>query len=301
MRRFPRTGRIDHFGRDLGLSAYAAFPGPELEIEISLQSIKTFFMDNARWLGVCRWVHILLVIGYVLVTIMMVIVLLVLFDVRMSNWVRWMMVVAWFGTCFGGVVLLEWLGLSLGKGCRRPIRSEEDRLSGLMHGICQKREIRFLIRNDAKRPDGSSGARTTIISSGTLLLASDEELKGILAHEFGHLRDGDRILEAASRCSGLFASGFRLCCRLIRRGLRISGTGGLLLMALLSPILLSLLLFFCLDSIFQGLNWSLVKLDDVRQDCFAFRSGCGDGLRTWLTRSGLATNVSRIRRLEKMA
>ena len=275
-------------------------------------------MDNARWLGVCRWVHILLVVGYVLVTIMMVIVLLVLFGVRLSNWVRWMMVVAWFGTCFGGVVLLEWLGLSLGQGCRRPIESEEDRLSGLMQEvwkclksggkdedpiqkISRKAKIRFFIWATVNKPDQSFGFRTIIITSGTLVLASDEELRGILAHEFGHLRDGDRILEAASQCSGLLASGFRLCCRFIRRGLRISGTGGFLLMALLSPILLSLLLFFCLDSIFRGLNWGLVKLDDVRQDFFAFRSGCGDGLRTWLIRSGLAANVSRIRRLEKMA
>jgi Zn-dependent protease with chaperone function len=237
---------------------------------------------------------------------MMVIVLLVVFGVRMSNWVRWMMGVGWFGISFGGVAVVEWMGLSLGLGCRRPIRAEEDRLSELVrevrkHGIPQKSEVRFLIRNDAKRPDGSFGFRTIIISSGTLVLASDDELRGILAHELGHLHDGDRILEAASRCSGLLASGFRLCCRLIRRGLRISVAGGLLLMALLSPILLSLLFFFCLDSVFRGMNWGLVKLGDVRQDYFAFRSGCGDGLRTWLIRSGLGANVSRIRRLEKMA
>lgn len=139
-----------------------------------------------------------------------------------------------------------------------------------------------------------------MISSGTLILASDEELRGILAHELGHLRDGDRILEAASLASGMLALGFRLGCRLIRRGLRLNWTAGLLLLASLSPVLLSLWFFFCVDLVFRGLEWVLVKLGDVRQDCFAARIGCGKGLRDWLEKSGLAVNVSRIRRLEKM-
>jgi hypothetical protein len=258
-------------------------------------------MGNARWLGVCRWVHILIVIGYVLVTIMIVIVLLVLFGVRMANWMRWVMVVGWFGMCFGGVVLLELAGVLIGQGCRRPIRSEEERLSGLMQGISPETDVRFLIRSDARRRDGSFGFRTIIISSSTLLLASDDELRGILAHEFGHLRDGDRILEAAFRCSGVLGVGFRLGCRLIRHGFRLNRAGGLLLLLLLSVVLLSLWFFFCVDFLFRSLNWGLVKLSDVRQDCRAARSGYGKGLRDWLEKSGLEANVSRIRRLEKMA
>lgn len=258
-------------------------------------------MGNARWLGVCRWVHILLVIGYVLVTIMIVIVLLVLFGVKMANWMRWVMVVGWFGMCFGGVVLLELMGLLVGQGCRKPIRSEEERLSGLTHEIWKGKEVRFFILSAAEKRDRSFGLRTIVISSGTLVLASDDELRGILAHEFGHLRDGDRILEAAFRCSGVLALGFRFSCRLIRRGFRLTRIGGLLLVAMLSPILLSLWLFFCIDLVFRGLNWGLVKFGDLRQDSFAFGAGYGDGLRTWLIRSGLEANVSRIRRLEKMA
>jgi Zn-dependent protease with chaperone function len=265
-------------------------------------------MGNAKWWEVCRWMHILLIIGYVLLTIMIVVVLLVLFGFRMANWVRWVMVIGWFGICFGGVVLIEWMGLLWGNGCRRPIMSEENRLSGLMDEIRKRMDaggkgepIRFLIRNDPERKDGSFGSRTIIISSGTLLLASEEELRGILAHELGHLRDGDRILEAAFRCSGVLALGFRFSCRLIRRGLRLNTAGGLLLLALLSPVLILLLFFFCLDSVVRLLHKGFLKLGNLRQDKFAFRSGCGDGLRSWLVRSGLAVNVDRIRRLEKMA
>src|SRR5579863_2757221 len=217
-------------------------------------------MAKLRWLDLCRWVHFLLVVGYVLITIMIVIVLMLLFGVRMANWTRWVMVVAWFGMCFGGVVLLEWMGLSPGPGCRKPISSEEDRLSGLMQEIRKGKEMRFLILSAPEKRDRSFGLRTIVISSGTLALASDDELRGILADELGHLRDGDRILEAAFRCSGVLALGFRFSCRLIRRGFRLTRIGGLLLVAMLSPVLLSLWLFFCIDLIFRGLNWGLVKL-----------------------------------------
>lgn len=210
-----------------------------------------------------------------------------------------MMLVGWLVMCFGGVVLVEWMGLFFGLGCRKPIRSERERLLGLMIDVGE-RKVRFLIRSDAKRSDGSFGSQTIIISSSTLILASDEELRGILAHELGHLRDGDRILEAAFLCSGMLALGFRLGLRFFRRVFRLSVPGGILLSVLFSPVLLFLLFFFCVDSVFRGLKWGLMKLGDFRQDCFAARSGCGKGLRDWLERSGLAANVDRIRRLEKM-
>ena len=156
----------------------------------------------------CRWLHVLLVLAYVFVTIVFIIVLLVVCRISLAPWVRWLLLAGWFAVCFGGVILIESLGLLTGQGCRRPVRSEEDRLSALMDDVQERirskenaflkmdatyggTEMRFFIRTDPKRGDGSFGRRTIIISSGTLMMASDEELRGILAHEMGHLRDGD--------------------------------------------------------------------------------------------------------------
>lgn len=160
--------------------------------------------------------------------------------------------------------------------------------------------MRFLIRSAERMPDGSGGLRTILISSGTFMLASDEELLGILAHELGHLLDGDRIWEAAAFFPGVLGLAFKQACRLIRRGFRMNMAGGLLLFVLLSPVLLFLLLFFCMDAVFRGLNGALTTVGDFRQDRFALRCRCGKGLRDWLEKTGLAANVSRIRRLEKM-
>jgi hypothetical protein len=62
-----------------------------------------------------------------------------------------------------------------------------------------------------------------------------------------------------------------------------------------------LLFFYLLDVIFRGLKWGLAREGEYRQDSYAVRSGCGDGLRAWLEKSGVAANVDRIRRLEKLA
>jgi Zn-dependent protease with chaperone function len=272
-------------------------------------------MVTARLLGVCRWVHVLLVFVYVFATIMILIVLLVLFGLKMPNWVRWIMLSGWFAVCFCGVLVMEWMGLLIGQGCRRPIKSEEERLWGLIEEVQARirstrsdvtppahpeAEVQFFIRSNPDRGDGSFGYRTIIISSGTLTLASDEELRGILAHEWGHLRDGDRILEAAFFCAGIFARSFKLAWRVIRRGFRLTLVGGLVLLALLSPLMLPLLFFFLQDSLFQALNWGLLKIGDFRQDYYSARAGCGKGLREWLEKSGLAAHVDRIRRLDKM-
>jgi Zn-dependent protease with chaperone function len=251
----------------------------------------------------CRWIYAALVLAYVVVTIMILLVVLIVVGVRIPDPVRWLILTGWIGLCVGGVVLAERLW-PLFSSDRMPILEEEERLNSLMGEVQgrvgSKMRIRFLIRGDAKARNGSLGYRTILIQSGTLPLASDGELRGILAHELGHLRDGDRVMEAAFLMAGLPSLLFRWGCRLIRWGFRVSIVVGLLLLGVLFPVLVGLLPFFLLDGVFRVLRWGLSRQIDYRQDGFAFRVGCGDGLRAWLARSGLATNVQRIRRLEKM-
>ncbi len=252
----------------------------------------------------CRWIYAALVFAYVIVTIMMVLVVLIVVGVRIPDPVRWFVLVGWVVFCSGGVFVVEVLGAVVLRDCRRPIREEQERLVSLIGEVQQRvdlhRQIRFLIRGDAKAPNGSLGYRTILIQSGTLPLASDGELRGILAHELGHLKDGDRVMEAAFYTAGLLARLFHLGCRFIRRSFRVSAVAGLLLSGMLFLLLLGLLPFFLLDGVFRVFRWGLRRQIDYRQDGFAFKVGCGDGLRAWLARSGLAANASRIRRLEKM-
>jgi Zn-dependent protease with chaperone function len=252
----------------------------------------------------CRWAYGFLVLAYVVVTIMILLVLLIVVGVRISDFVRWMILVAWIAICLGGVVLVERLWPLFSPVYRRPILAEEERLHSLMgevqHRVGSRMRIRFLISGVAEKPTCSFGYRTVVIQSGMLPLASDGELRGILAHELGHLRDGDRVMEAAFVTAGLLARVFRWAGWLIRRGFRISIVIGLLVLGVLFFVLIGLLPFFLLDGVVRAFRWGLRRQIDYRQDAFTFKAGCGDGLRAWLMQSGLAANASRIRRLEKM-
>src|ERR1700749_3859676 len=125
-------------------------------------------MTSGLLLRVCRWVHALLVFGYVFVTIMIVIVLLVVFGVRPAEWVRWVLLVGWFLVCVGGVWVVERVGML--PGCRLPILAEEERLVWLMDAVQKEvgstMRVRFLIRTVAEGHDRSFGYRTILISSG---------------------------------------------------------------------------------------------------------------------------------------
>ncbi len=252
----------------------------------------------------CKWIYAGLILGYAIFTIMVVLVVLIVVGVRLSDPVRWLILLGWIAFCANAVFVVEKLGTAVLSDCRPPIGSEEERLAGLMQQVLDRagsnRRIRFFIRGAPEKPTGSLGYRTILIQSGCLPLASDGELQGILAHELGHLRDGDRVLEAAFATAGLFSQLFRWGCWLVRWGFRVSILVGVLLLGVLSPALLFLFVFYLSDAVFRGLQWALKPWIDYRQDAFAFRVGCGDGLRAWLERSGLAANARRIRRLEKM-
>lgn len=252
----------------------------------------------------CRWIYAGLALAYVVVTIMFLLVLLVVVGVRLCDPARWLILVGWIGLCFGGVVLVERLRPLFWPAYRLPILAEEERLSSLLGEVQtrvgSKMRVRFLISGEAEKPTGSLGYRTIVVQSGMLPIASDGELRGLLAHELGHLRDGDRVMEAAFSMARLPARLFRWGCWSIRWGFRFSIVVGLLLLGALFLVLIGLMPFFLLDGVFRAFHLGLIRQIDYRQDAFAFRVGCGDGLRAWLMRSGLAANASRIRRLEKM-
>jgi Zn-dependent protease with chaperone function len=252
----------------------------------------------------CRVMHVALVLAYVFVTIVILIVLLLVLGVCMSNVARWVMLVGWIALCAGGAFVAERLIVPILPGYRLPIQSEEDRLVALMEDVQarvgSRMRIRFLIHGDPKKPTGSIGYRTVVVQSGSLLEASDGEFQGVLAHELGHLRDGDRALEAAFVTAGLWAQVFRWGCLAVRKGFMISTMAGLLLLGVMMPLLAAASLFYLLDGVFRAIRWGLRPWLEYRQDAFACRAGFGDGLRAWLVRSGLSAHVGRIRRLEKM-
>jgi heat shock protein HtpX len=227
------------------------------------------------------------------------------FGWRLSEGIRWLMIAGWMAVCFGKPWVAEKLWRFWRPSWRRPIFSEEEQLKAAMREVAKNanfgRPVRFLIDGDPAQHTRLVGYRTILVHSGSLQWASDLELRGMLAHELGHLRDGDSVLEEAFRTAGVFSYVLRLLWRFAWRVFRFLWLVGLLLFLLLSPVFIVLSALFLLDRVFRLLRRWLRRWIVYRQDAYAFRAGFGDGLRSWLEKSGLAANAERIRRLERMA
>ncbi|GHV47059.1 protease HtpX [Synergistales bacterium] len=83
-------------------------------------------------------------------------------------------------------------------GCRRPIRSEEERLQPLFNEICEAAQVdsdRYeLYVSDDKFPNAlAMGCRTVCMTRSMLTGFTDEEILGVLAHEIAHHVHGDAI------------------------------------------------------------------------------------------------------------
>src|SRR6185312_13420119 len=236
-----------------------------------------------------RWINVVLGSIYIFFSVGLQIVLLVVCGGRLSNAFRWELLVGWAGVCLGKIWLAENL-YRLMPG-RLPVLAEEERLETAMREVSVRAgstlRVRILIGKEPEQRDGSVGYHTIVVPSAALQWASEGELRAFLAHELGHIRDGDRALREVFHMTQPATTGFRLGRGLIRRLFRFWSPGAMVLTLFLLPLGFLLLPSFLWERSFGLLLTGLRRWDDFRQDAFAFRAGYGEGLRAWLERSGL--------------
>jgi Zn-dependent protease with chaperone function len=198
-----------------------------------------------------------------------------------------------------------------------------------------RRRVRVWIDESRELNAHATGFHSIAITRGLLDELSPVELRGVLAHELGHLLSGDTIVATAFLTAGLLPKAVFAVCRvgvfvlrsaMVRVNL-IAGVISLFVIALLLdrahllkavvPVLLFVLLFMVLNRVFKFFALLLGRLAEYRQDAFAFQLGYGDGLRRALARLAASAEMpvstyyivmhsthpvifKRIRRLEKM-
>lgn len=287
-----------------------------------------------------RYFQAALVLLYVLLTIFAFEVVLAVSGWRLSVVIQWWMIVGWVGFCFGSAYVWAGVALFLHSRYRKPVRAEEARLMPAIEELLQKaesrRRVRIWIDESGELNAYATGYHTIAISSRLLSALSPVELRGVLAHELGHLLSGDTIVATAFLTAGLLPKAVFGVCRagvfILRSALvRVNIFAGIVILFVLGllldrahllkavvPVLLFVLLFMVLNRVFKFFALLLGRLAEYRQDAFAFRLGYGDGLRRALERlaAGEEAAVStyyivmhsthpvifkRIRRLEKMS
>ena len=281
-----------------------------------------------------------LVFVYVLLTIFAFLVVLALSDVHLSNTRGWWIVAGWLALCYGSASLRAGVRIFLFSNYRKPIRREEERLSPAMDELLRQagtnRRVRVYIQRSQQWNAYATGLHTIAITDGLLETLSPSELRGVLAHELGHLLSGDTIGAAAFSTAGLLPQGmyrvYRIGAVIVRGVLVKSGTllGAAVVLLLLGyglyrihllkavvPVILFVLFFGILNRVFYFFRLWLMRLAEYRQDAFAFRMGHGPGLQNALLKlassdepevsryyivmhSSHPVIYNRIRRLEKM-
>ena len=195
--------------------------------------------------------------------------------------------------CFSAVHLLGWPQLFFHGNLRQPILEEEIRLASCLNEVlrgagCRKK---FRLRIIEVEAYDVVACNTDIIAISRSLLdrLTDEELKGVLAHELGHLLSRDttvcRAFATASLIPELIRVHNKWKIRLMRSFGLLSIVIALLLwtfrpMWLLSLLaaVFSLLIFYVMHRLFRWLMLLVSRLTEYRQDAFAHQLGHGAGL-----------------------
>jgi len=266
-----------------------------------------------------KYFQIVIVLFYVLLTIFAFQAVLVSSGFRYPLYIQWLVVLGWVFCCFGSAYLWAGISMFLHSRLRRPLLAEEQRLYPALEELLEKadsgRRVTIWIDESRELNAYATGYHTIAISRPLLERLSPGELRGVLAHELGHLLSGDTAVAAAFATAGLLPQAvfgvYRIGAVIVRRAFltaatvqtsrgamrvnRVNILGGAVVVLLLGyflnrihllkaviPVIVFVLLFAVLNRIFHFLALLLSRLAEYRQDAFAFQLGYGDGLRRTL-------------------
>jgi heat shock protein HtpX len=266
-----------------------------------------------------KYINAIWVTLYVVLTIFGALLVLVIAGVKISDRTAWLIMVGWVVLCFSSAYLFTSMSLFFGSRLRKPMQAEEDRLQMAFRSVRERAgytgKVKLRIQESADWNAFATGTRTIAITKGLLAGVTDDELKGLLAHELGHLVSYDTIVGSAYWMAGYLPSivrwVYRRIAAIVMGGFRqrvlvrtnqgvmkasrfnpLSGIVWLVIVVaifyflhilqVIVAIVLFVVVFSILNVIFRWLTLVLARFSEYRQDAFAARLGFGKGLRDML-------------------
>lgn len=266
-----------------------------------------------------KYINAVLVTLYVVLTIFCLLLVLVIAGVKISDRTAWLIMMGWVVLCFSSAYLFTDVLLFFGSRIRKPIRAEAEKLEMAFTSVQERagytKKVKLRVQESTDWNAFATGTRTIAVTKGVLAEASDDELKGLLAHELGHLMSYDTIVGSAywiagylpsivrwvyRRIAAIVMSGFRQ--RVLvqtNQGIMKAGRFNLLsgivwlvivvaifyflhILQAIVAIVFFVVVFGILNVIFRWLTLVLARFSEYRQDAFAARLGFGKGLRDML-------------------
>lgn len=232
----------------------------------------------------------------------------------------------------GAVVLISLTPVSdillrLSYRFRKPLADEKEMLHRIFASVCQAAkkdpgDYRVYVVDDPFPNGYALGSNNVAITRSILRDFPESELKGVLAHELGHLHYGDTIRKRVFVTVSIIGQAALTCYRLI---------GGIFNTLAVLPLPIINLMFWFIGIMFKLQVWIMElamlspltigamfgsRLDEYRADRYAFEVGQGEGLISFLHRTMDTGNSSsgflailrrshpasaeRIRRIEQM-
>jgi len=266
-----------------------------------------------------KYFHAGLVLLYVLITAFAFLVLLELCGVRITDAAGFSAIAGWVLLCFAAACLSADFYLFRFSNTRQPTLSEEERLQRCFREVLQKaghdKRFNLLVDEKLELNAFAIGSRTIAVSRGSLEKLTEGELKGLMAHELGHLLSHDSIIGAtyllSSQLPRLVKSIFTFSIRLLAGRSRIRPRNLNVLMVLVyiirnwifllifllglyilvsipgaTHVIIALagvysfgLLFTVLDYLFGFFRLIISRYIEYKQDAFAHELGYGRELQ----------------------
>ena len=266
-----------------------------------------------------KYINAVLVTLYVVLTIFCLLLVLVIAGVKISDRTAWLIMMGWVVLCFSSAYLFTDVLLFFGSRLRKPIQAEAEKLEMAFSSVQQRagytKKVKLRVHESTDWNAFATGTRTIAVTKGVLAGASDDELKGLLAHELGHLMSYDTIVGSAywtagylpsivrwvyRRIAAIVLSGFRQRVLVqtnqgVMKAGRFNLWSGIVwlvivvaifyflhILQVIVAIVFFVVIFGILNVIFRWLTLVLARFSEYRQDAFAARLGFGQGLRDML-------------------
>ena len=168
------------------------------------------------------------------------------------------------------------------------------RLERLLSEMGVNRKLKLYRNNDVRVNAAAFGFNTIGLTGGVLATASDEELKGIISHEVGHISHYDFVYQVLLFSMESF--GYRCLYGIFLIPALIFGIIGSMVFALV-PALgfvgeLIAKIWWAVYKLLHRIIYGISRIADVninkyaeyRCDTYAVRYGCGEGLLSFLRR-----------------
>ena len=268
-----------------------------------------------------KYVNALLVFLYVILTVFCFLLVLVIGGIRLPDRTGFLIMIGWVFFCFCSAYIFSGWSLLFPRRLRKPLLAEEQKLGAAFREVVERaghtRPFILRVQETNEWNAFATGTRTIAVSRGLLEGISDDELKGVLAHELGHLSSGDTVIVSAyvtaaflprvvgfvfAWVKAILLVGFVSQLRVqTNRGVVVGKRFNLLagifwvvivlavlayfhLMNALIGVVSFVVLFSVLNFIVRCLTLLLARLAEYRQDAYAHQLGFGKGLREALER-----------------